>query len=147
MKTVFITCCLLGTSLAFPWMRPEDAPDDFVKNAKRGLQIMKQDPELVALMQEIHAMQEAEKETFFSGASEDSSDANVLNKRAKSSGGSCLAHPMQDFLPVNITGLKRFPEAAYPYKDPKSTDQRGPCPGGNTLSKASSSYVLILAQA
>ncbi|KAJ3039179.1 hypothetical protein HDV00_012502 [Rhizophlyctis rosea] len=33
----------------------------------------------------------------------------------------------------NVKGLKRFPEADYPFKAPGPTDQRGPCPDLNTL--------------
>ncbi|KAF2849046.1 hypothetical protein T440DRAFT_400254 [Plenodomus tracheiphilus IPT5] len=33
----------------------------------------------------------------------------------------------------SVTELKRFPEVNYPFKAPGSTDQRGPCPGLNTL--------------
>lgn len=32
-----------------------------------------------------------------------------------------------------VNGLKRFPEADHPFKEPGPTDQRGPCPGLNTL--------------
>ncbi|KAL2026259.1 hypothetical protein VTO58DRAFT_103443 [Aureobasidium pullulans] len=54
----------------------------------------------------------------------------ILEKRTTAN---CLPHTLPDFLPSNITGLKKFPEAAYPYKDPAPSDQRGPCPGMNTL--------------
>ncbi|RAR12511.1 aromatic peroxygenase [Stemphylium lycopersici] len=37
--------------------------------------------------------------------------------------------PTQD----SVKGLKRFPEANYPFQNPGPTDQRGPCPGLNTL--------------
>lgn len=33
----------------------------------------------------------------------------------------------------SVKGLKKFPEAEYPFKAPGPTDQRGPCPGLNTL--------------
>jgi hypothetical protein len=33
----------------------------------------------------------------------------------------------------SVKGLQKFPEAAYPFQAPGPTDQRGPCPGLNTL--------------
>lgn len=134
MKTTLLLCLLASTALSFPWMRPDEAPDQFVKNAKRGLQAMAKDPELVALIQRLHAEQVAEKEDFLANNKRSPEDffENVLNdmenveKRATSS---CLSHPLQDFYPTNITGLKKFPDAAHPYMNPTATDQRGPCPG------------------
>ncbi|KAF5254691.1 hypothetical protein FANTH_624 [Fusarium anthophilum] len=38
-------------------------------------------------------------------------------------------------IPTNkaVNGLQKFPEASHPFKAPGKTDQRGPCPGLNTL--------------
>ncbi|KAF5646412.1 apo9 cpo9 [Fusarium tjaetaba] len=38
-------------------------------------------------------------------------------------------------IPTNkaVKGLQKFPEASHPFKAPGKTDQRGPCPGLNTL--------------
>jgi len=131
MKIYLLLPLLAGSCIAFPWMRPEDAPDEFVQNAKRGLQVMKRDPELVALIQTLHAQQAAEKEAFFKRSGDTSSEESLrfeeIEKRTTTS--NCLSHPLQDFLPTNISGLKKFPEAGYPYQDPRPTDQRGPCPG------------------
>lgn len=131
MKSTFLSFLLAGSALAFPWMRPGEAPDEFTQNAKRGLQAMKRDPELVALIQQLHAMQVAEKEEFMTRRSpeptEDMLDVDNIEKRATKT--NCLSHPLGDFFPTNITGLKKFPEPGYPYQDPIASDQRGPCPG------------------
>ena len=38
-------------------------------------------------------------------------------------------------IPTNkaVKGLQKFPEKSHPFKAPGKTDQRGPCPGLNTL--------------
>lgn len=125
------TAFLLGLAsetLAFPWYHP-----DFAGNAKRGLEAVKKDPELVSLLQSLYKDQLKERDDYFAAmadySAEDGSEG-TLDKRATAN---CLPHTLQDFLPSNITGLKKFPEAAYPYKDPTPSDQRGPCPGLNTL--------------
>ncbi|TFY74347.1 heme-thiolate peroxidase, partial [Hericium alpestre] len=39
----------------------------------------------------------------------------------------------QDNGVANVDGLKRIPDTAHPFQPPGPTDQRGPCPGLNTL--------------
>ena len=131
MKTsIFAKTLLFSTAAAFPWLHPDAQVQDF----KNGLDAVKRDPELVQLIKELHAQQQQEKRDFF-----ENHDANVIQETVeeaildKRTTSNCLTHPLPDFLPTNITGLKRFPEAAYPYQDPKPSDQRGPCPGLNTL--------------
>ncbi|KAI4724524.1 Cloroperoxidase [Aureobasidium sp. EXF-10728] len=128
-STVFLLSLSSG-AVAFPWLHA-----DFADNAKRGLEVVKKDPELVALLQSLYQDQLQERDDFLAAMAssndehEDDSDS-TLEKRASTN---CLPHTLPDFLPSNITGLKKFPEAAYPYQDPKPSDQRGPCPGLNTL--------------
>jgi len=134
MKATLLLSLLAGTAFSFPWMRPDEAPDHFVQNAKRGLGVLAKDPELVALIKRLHAEEVAEKEAFFANNKRSSEDffedvLNNVDEIEKRTTSSCLSHPLPDFYPTNITGLKRFPEAAYPYMDPKPSDQRGPCPG------------------
>jgi hypothetical protein len=117
---------------AFPWLR-----EDFSDHAKRGLEVVKKDPELVSILQSLYKDQLQERDDFFAAMSSytegHEDEANpMLEKRTTTN---CLSHTLPDFLPSNITGLKKFPEAAYPYKDPTPSDQRGPCPGMNTLAK------------
>lgn len=121
---------LASSAASFPWLR-----EDFSDHAKRGLEVVKKDPALVTLLQSLYKDQLQERDDFFAAMSsytqghEDDPDS-TLEKRATTN---CLPHTLPDFLPSNITGLKRFPEAAYPYKDPTPSDQRGPCPGLNVL--------------
>ena len=124
-----MTVLFLSTALAFPWLHPEAKTQDF----KRGLNMVKRDPALVKLIQDLYAQQQKEKREFFErrdAAVQETIEDALLAKRATTN---CNSHPLPDFLPTNITGLKKFPEPAYPYQDPKPSDQRGPCPGLNTL--------------
>jgi hypothetical protein len=130
MKTTLLLSALLGSRVsAFPWLKPDFSED----NLRRGLEAIKRDPELSALIDDLYRKQVQEKEDFFANLNvtegcEEAGDA--LHKRQTTG---CNSHPLDDFLPTTVAGLKKFPEAAYPYQDPKPTDQRGPCPGLNTL--------------
>jgi hypothetical protein len=130
MRSSLVLSALSGSGvLAFPWLSA-----DFRKeHIERGLDIIKRDPELSALINDLYQRQVKEREDFFTNynATELSEDAAIgLDKRQTSN---CRPHPMGDFFPSTVAGLKKFPEAAYPYQDPKPTDQRGACPGLNTL--------------
>ncbi|CAD0015984.1 unnamed protein product [Aureobasidium pullulans] len=124
---------LITESVSFPWLHR-----DFAENAKRGLDIVKKDPELVSLLKSIYQDQLQERDDFFAAMADYTGSCGdteaefepILEKRTTAN---CLPHTLPDFLPSNITGLKKFPEAAHPYKDPAPSDQRGPCPGMNTL--------------
>ncbi|THW15839.1 Cloroperoxidase [Aureobasidium pullulans] len=124
---------LITESVSFPWLHR-----DFAENAKRGLDIVKKDPELVSLLESIYQDQLQERDDFFAAMADYTGSCGdteaefepILEKRTTAN---CLPHTLPDFLPSNITGLKKFPEAAYPYKDPAPSDQRGPCPGMITL--------------
>ena len=127
--SIFVGALLPSIAFAFPWLRPDARPEDL----KRGLAAIKRDPELVHLIKDLHERQQKQKRDFFEArdaAIQETVEEAILDKRATPA---CNSHPLPDFLPNNITGLKRFPEAAYPYQDPKPSDQRGPCPGLNTL--------------
>jgi hypothetical protein len=130
MKTTLLLSALLGSGVsAFPWLKPDFSED----NIKRGLDAIKRDPELSALIEDLYRKQVQEKEAFFANlnTTEECEDSGgVLHKRQTTG---CNSHPLDDFVPTTVAGLKKFPEAAYPYQDPEPTDQRGPCPGLNTL--------------
>lgn len=130
MKSSLVLSALLGSgAFAFPWL----SADFKEENLKRGLDAIKRDPELSALIDDLYRKQVQEKDEFFANynATEEYEDAAVgLDKRQTKN---CRPHPMADFLPTTVAGLKKFPEAAYPYQDPRPTDQRGACPGLNTL--------------
>lgn len=128
-SAVLLLSLAQGT-LSFPWLHA-----DFTDNAQRGLEVVKRDPELVSLLQSLYKDQLQERDDFFAAMAShaeghDGDSTSTVEKRASTN---CLPHTLPDFLPSNITGLKKFPEAAYPYQDPKPSDQRGPCPGMNTL--------------
>jgi hypothetical protein len=107
------------------------SPDFSEEKLKRGLEAIKRDPELSGLIDDLYRRQLKERDEFLSNynATEECEDAG-LHKRQTTG---CRSHPLNDFLPSTVAGLKKFPEAAYPYQDPKPSDQRGPCPGLNTL--------------
>ena len=126
---IFTPLLVLG-ACAFPWFHPDYQHDQFQQNAKRGLDAIKRDPELVQMISDLYAKQKREKEDFFQNLGRDEVASSTIDKRQTTN---CLTHPLPDFYPTNITGLTKFPEAAYPYQDPKPTDQRGVCPGLNTM--------------
>jgi hypothetical protein len=130
MKTAIFLPALLSAGVsAFPWLTPDFKED----NLKRGLEAIKRDPELSALISDLYGKQLKERDEFFANhnTSEECDDAtDSLHKRQNTA---CRSHPLNDFYPTTVAGLKKFPEAAYPYQDPKPSDQRGACPGLNTL--------------
>jgi hypothetical protein len=130
MKATLLLSTLLGSGVsAFPWL----SPDFNVESHKRGLDAIKRDPELAKLIDDLLIKQREQKDQFFSSynSTEDCEDAAAgLDRRQTTN---CRSHPLSDFLPTTVAGLKKFPEAAYPYQDPKPSDQRGACPGLNTM--------------
>jgi hypothetical protein len=107
------------------------------ENLARTLEMVRRDPELTELIRTLYAQQKRDAADFYADveARAACAEESPLERRTGSSNSSanCLSHPLQDFYPTTVAGLKRFPEAAYPYQDPKPTDQRGPCPGLNAL--------------
>ncbi|UPX20943.1 Unspecific peroxygenase [Ascochyta rabiei] len=130
MKSVLVLSTFLGSStFAFPWL----SSDFKEERLEHGLDIISKDLELSTLINDLYQKQVKERDDFFANhnATEECEDAAIgLDKRQSTN---CRPHPMGDFFPSTVAGLKKFPEAAYPYQDPKPTDQRGACPGLNTL--------------
>ncbi|KAL8824512.1 MAG: hypothetical protein Q9170_008130 [Blastenia crenularia] len=130
MHRLVLFAIFASAAFAFPWLRGDALASDF----RRGMEAIKNDPETSNLIRDLWHQQQMEKQEFFENRNaepcEEVTSPN-LGKRATPS--NCMTHPLPDLLPTNITGLKKFPEPNYPYQDPKSTDQRGPCPGLNTL--------------
>jgi hypothetical protein len=129
-SSLLLPTLLWSGAFAFPWL----SADFKEEHMKRGLDIIKRDPELSALINDLYAKQVKERDDFFANynATEEFDDiaSDGLDKRQSSN---CRPHPLSDFFPSTVAGLRKFPEAAYPYQDPKPTDQRGACPGLNTL--------------
>ena len=139
MKFSALLCGLYASgAVAFPWLHPDTDGTTF----KRGMEAIRRDAETSKLIRDLYEQQLKEKREFFENreVGEPQEAEVMVEKRATSN---CLTHPLPDFYPTNITGLQKFPEAAYPYQDPKASDQRGPCPGLNTL--ANHGYINRLA--
>ncbi|ROW15066.1 hypothetical protein VPNG_03456 [Cytospora leucostoma] len=116
MKISVVLAALAGQSavLAFPWMKEE------------GLHALLNHPEARAEIQRRLDQHNAEKR-----------DAGIIEGVTSLLSGTleAVVDSVVGLIPTDdaVNGLKRFPEAAYPFKEPSNTDQRGPCPGLNTL--------------
>jgi hypothetical protein len=130
MKASLLLSTLLGSgTLAFPWL----SPDFNIENHRRGLEAIKRDPELAVLIEDLLIKQREEKAQFFANYNSTEECDDTVSSLDRRQNTNCRSHPLSDFLPTSVAGLKKFPEAAYPYQDPKPSDQRGACPGLNTL--------------
>ncbi|KAL8685720.1 MAG: hypothetical protein Q9218_007584 [Villophora microphyllina] len=130
MRVLLLSAVCFSAASAFPWLQVDAGSSEF----RRGMQAIKNDPETSQLIRDLWHQQQKEKREFFENRDvevHNEIESPHLERRATPS--NCKTHPLPDFLPTNITGLQKFPEAAYPYQDPKPSDQRGPCPGLNTL--------------
>ncbi|CAO2658563.1 Nn.00g062860.m01.CDS01 [Neocucurbitaria sp. VM-36] len=114
-----LTTLVIPTALAFPWLKPE------------GLEALLNHPqaqhEIQRRLQERNAAQEESRQL---GTSLIPGVLDLLGGTVKAT-----LDPVLGLIPTkdSVTGLKRFPEANYPFKAPGPSDQRGPCPGLNTL--------------
>ncbi|KAF2870108.1 hypothetical protein BDV95DRAFT_608130 [Massariosphaeria phaeospora] len=123
MRSSFILSALAApAALAFPWLRPE------------GLEALMNHPEA---RRQIERRLNEHQEKTESQNSPRQLGTGLLSGVVDLVGGTLKAvvDPIFGLLPTNdaVKGLKRFPEKNYPFKAPGSTDQRGPCPGLNTL--------------
>ncbi|KAI3321888.1 hypothetical protein HD806DRAFT_502226 [Xylariaceae sp. AK1471] len=121
-KFFFVALCA-APSLAFPWMSPE------------GMESLLNHPE---------ARKEIEKrlKEYRSGEMVERNaprqlGTGLLGGLVTLLGGTLEAvlDNVLGLIPTNeaVEGLQRFPEDDYPFQPPGPTDQRGPCPGLNTL--------------
>ncbi|KAF2676846.1 hypothetical protein K458DRAFT_379372 [Lentithecium fluviatile CBS 122367] len=110
------------TALAFPWLRPE------------GLDALLNHPEA---RHEIKRRLEEHERTQSDQIASRQLSTGLVNGVVTLLGGTLKAvvDPILGLIPTNdaVKGLKKFPEANYPFQAPGPTDQRGPCPGLNTL--------------
>jgi hypothetical protein len=107
------------------------------------MEMIKRDPELVELISTLYAQQKREAAEFDANIATHLETARAeaeLERRttgtsnsSSTSSGNCIKHPLPDYRPATVAGLKRFPEPGYEYKDPLPSDQRGVCPGLNAL--------------
>ncbi|KAF2837283.1 hypothetical protein M501DRAFT_938097 [Patellaria atrata CBS 101060] len=109
------------SALAFPWLRKEGF--DALFNHPEARKVLK------GTLEEYHAGQ--------SGKVKRQVNTGVGNGVITLLGGSVQAvlDNVLGLIPTNdaVRGLKKFPEPAHPFRAPGPTDQRGPCPGLNTL--------------
>ena len=100
MRSTIVLSTFLGSgALAFPWL----SADFKEEHLKRGLDIIKRDPGLSALIGDLYQKQVKERDDFFANynATEDCEDASTtaFDERQTSN---CRPHPMGDFLPSTV---------------------------------------------
>lgn len=123
--TFFVAALCAPSALSFPWLAPE------------GMDALLDHPEARAeidrRLQEWQAGQDQEKEQPEARALKTGIVGGVVSLL----GGTveAVVDNVLGLIPTNkaVKGLQKFPEASHPFKAPGSTDQRGPCPGLNTL--------------
>ncbi|EIM92463.1 APO9/CPO9 [Stereum hirsutum FP-91666 SS1] len=127
---------------AFSWL----SPDFNESQLKRGLDAIQGDTELVKQIRELYARQQEEVHAWNKAGKPDIA-REVLNYRKRSiqkrqnNGTIDAIFGPDDGILVGVAntlvdileGSKYFPEDNHPFEWPSSTDQRGPCPGMNTL--------------
>ncbi|KAJ0107209.1 hypothetical protein J7T55_007579 [Diaporthe amygdali] len=124
-SSLFYAALCASPAIAFPWMTPE------------GMNTLLNHPEA---RQEIdRRLKELERRV---PEQTEDHEARQLGTGVVGGVGSLLGGTLGAILDnvlgliptsESVNGLKRFPEANYPFQAPGSTDQRGPCPGLNTL--------------
>jgi hypothetical protein len=127
--SLFLSALLTSGATAFPWLHKDFQEEDLV----RGLEAIKRDPELSSLISDLYSQQLKERDEFLANYNATAESEDTTDGLSKRQTTNCRSHPLDDFLPTTVKGLKRFPEPNYPYQNPKPSDQRGACPGLNTL--------------
>lgn len=120
--SVFI--CLIP-SLAFPGLHriPDNVSDrEHIDAIKSVLSSFTQHPSLVRTIESLNARQLAEVKAWKDHSNRDPA-THLLNSTIYVASESR----------ASVGGLMRFPEDDFPFVAPGQTDQRGPCPGMNTL--------------
>ncbi|EIN06351.1 hypothetical protein PUNSTDRAFT_145605 [Punctularia strigosozonata HHB-11173 SS5] len=135
-RSLFLALAAFSNALvsvtAFPSMRTGTAPTH--DQVKRGLQAMTSDPNLIAQIRSIWASQQEDLRRWKVEGKRDVV-GSLLNDTIDAIIGpedGILAGLANSFA-AQVDGLKRFPEDDHPFQWPSDTDQRGPCPGLNTL--------------
>ncbi|KAF5847163.1 hypothetical protein GGP41_003481 [Bipolaris sorokiniana] len=107
MRSTVLLLLATPSALAFPWLKPE------------GLEALLNHPE---------ARAEVKRQL-------QSRNAASVEPRQLVDTLKPVLDPLLGLIPTSdsVKGLRRFPEADYPFQPPGPTDQRGPCPGLNTL--------------
>ncbi|KAI0145131.1 hypothetical protein GGR57DRAFT_322299 [Xylariaceae sp. FL1272] len=120
-SSLLIAALCASPSLAFPWM------------TERGMEGLLNHPEA---RQEIERRLKEHRSPKTTKQKEQL-DTGLLSGVVSLLGGSveAVVDNVLGLIPTNdaVEGLNYFPEDDYPFKAPGKTDQRGPCPGLNTL--------------
>ncbi|KAF2747959.1 hypothetical protein M011DRAFT_493875 [Sporormia fimetaria CBS 119925] len=113
-----------SSALAFPWMTPEGM-EALMKHPEAQKEIKRRLEEHVGAQSGTVAPRDPQLGT------------GLIPGLIDLIGGTLKAvvDPIFGLIPTEdaVRGHKRFPEPEYPFRPPGSTDQRGPCPGLNTL--------------
>ncbi|KLO85118.1 uncharacterized protein FFB20_12123 [Fusarium fujikuroi] len=120
---VLIAALCATSALSFPWLAPE------------GLDALLNHPEARAEIDrrlKEHQVSQEEK-----SSEPRQLKTGVVGGVVSLLGGTveAVVDNILGLIPTNkaVKGLQKFPEASHPFKAPVKTDQRGPCPGLNTL--------------
>ncbi|WJG36995.1 uncharacterized protein FOBCDRAFT_244378 [Fusarium oxysporum Fo47] len=121
--SVVVAALCAPSALSFPWLAPE------------GLDALLNHPEARAEIDrrlKEHQVDQAEK-----SHEPRQLKTGVVGGVVSLLGGTveAVVDNVLGLIPTNkaVTGLQKFPESSHPFKAPGKTDQRGPCPGLNTL--------------
>jgi hypothetical protein len=127
--SLVLSSVFFANAFAFPWLAPKDG-DAQVESMKRGLKAMAADEDLVRQIRELHEQQKRELRDW-----EAAGNQNVARGLIGGIVGGLIdivvgdvkgtVAGVVDSLAASVQGSKRFPEAAYPFKAPGPTDQRG----------------------
>ncbi|EXL45798.1 hypothetical protein FOCG_13154 [Fusarium oxysporum f. sp. radicis-lycopersici 26381] len=121
--SVVVAALCAPSALSFPWLAPE------------GLDALLNHPEARAEIDrrlKEHQVDQAEK-----SHEPRQLKTGVVGGVVSLLGGTveAVVDNVLGLIPTNkaVKGLQKFPESSHPFKAPGKTDQRGPCPGLNTL--------------
>ncbi|GAA6064213.1 hypothetical protein JCM10212_003822 [Sporobolomyces blumeae] len=118
-STIFVVSQLVRLAFAFPWMAApgaEQATHDYLK--ERGLLKNGGSLEERGLIGSLTGVVGSAGDTIISGVEGGLGD---------------LVNGLSNALATGVKASDRRPDADHPFKAPGPTDQRGPCPGLNTL--------------
>ncbi|KAF4994431.1 hypothetical protein FDECE_13131 [Fusarium decemcellulare] len=121
--SIFVAALCAPSALAFPWLSPD------------GMDALLNHPE---------ARKEIDRrlKAYEAGETEKRNEPRQLNTGVVGGVVSVLGGTVEavvdnvlGLIPTNkaVKGLQKFPEPSHPFRAPGPTDQRGPCPGLNTL--------------
>jgi hypothetical protein len=124
--SLLLGAAVAPVALSFPWLRPE------------GLEALMNHPEAQAeIRRRLEQRDAVQAEPRQLGTGLIPGLVDLIGGTLKA-----VLDPVLGLIPTNdaVKGSKKFPEADHPFKAPGPTDQRGPCPGLNTLANHGCKY-------